>query len=106
MVDDQPDPDQLERAVGSLVEQAAKAPNGATRRVFACGECAPFLWSQGKVNAALRVEELWDAVVHRYELSTLCGYILGNLQEEEEQRIFQAIRSVHSAVIHYNHALR
>ena len=106
MVGDQPDPNQLEKVLSSVLEQAAKAPNGAARRVFACGECAPSLWAQGKVNAALRVEELWAAVSQKYEVSTLCGYISVDLQEEEQQRVFQAIRSVHSAVIPCDRTLR
>jgi DNA-binding NarL/FixJ family response regulator len=106
MVGDQPDPNHLEKVLSSVLERAAKAPNGATRRVLACGECAPFLWTQGKVNAALRVEELWAAVSHKYELSTLCGYISVDLQEEEQQRTFQAICSVHSAVIPCDHTPR
>lgn len=99
MIDDQPDPNQLGSVVSSLVRTASKAPNGATRRVSACGECAPFLWTQGKLDAALRVEELWDAAIHKYGLSTLCGYISRALQGEKEQRLFQRICAVHSAVI-------
>lgn len=99
MIDDQLDPNQLESVVSSLVRTASKAPNGATRRVSACGECAPFLWTQGKLDAALRIEELWDAAIHKYGLSTLCGYISRGLQGEKEQRLFQRICAVHSAVI-------
>jgi DNA-binding NarL/FixJ family response regulator len=102
MVDDQPDSDQLGSVVSSLVKKVSKAPNGATRRVIACGECAPFLWTQGKLDAALQVEELWDAASHKYGLSSLCGYISGISQREEDQRIFQAICSFHSPAIHYN----
>lgn len=102
MVEDQPDPDQLASVVSSLVQKVSKAPNGATRRVFACRECAPSLWTQGKLDAALRVEELWDAASHKYGLGTLCGYISRISQREEDQRIFHAICSLHSPVIHYN----
>lgn len=102
MFDDQPDPDQLGSMVSSLIEKVSKAPNGATRRVIACGECAPFLWTQGKLEAALRVEELWDAASHKYGLCTLCGYVSGNFQGQEDQRIFQRICSLHSPVIHYH----
>lgn len=99
MVDDQPNPDQFGRMVSHLVETVGKAPNGTTRRVLACGECAPTLWTQGRLDAALRVEELWDAVVYKYGISSLCGYISRGLQGEREQRIFQEVRAVHSAVV-------
>lgn len=100
MVDDQPDPNRLENTVSNLLKVAGKAPNGATRRVLACGECAPLLWKQGNLDAALRLEELWDAVSHQYGLKTLCGYVSGSFQEQEDQRIFQAICSFHSMVTH------
>jgi len=99
MVDNQPDPVQFASVVSSLVKTASKAPNGATRRVSTCGECSPFLWTQGKLDAALQVEELWDAAIHKYGLSTLCGYISGGFQGEKEQRLFQRICAMHSAVI-------
>lgn len=100
MVDDRLDPSRLENTVSSLVKAASRAPNGAPRRVLACGECAPALWTQGNLEAALRLEELWDLVSHQYGLKTLCGYISGSLQGQEDQRIFQAICSIHSIVTH------
>ena len=47
MFDNRPDTEQFIRLVQSVLERASKAPNGAARRVLACGECAPFLWAQG-----------------------------------------------------------
>jgi len=102
MVDDQPDPKQFENTVSNLVKTASKAPNGATRQVLACGECAPLLRAQGNSDAALRVEELWDAASHQYGLRTLCGYVSGNFQGQDDQRIFQKICSLHSIVTDYN----
>jgi DNA-binding NarL/FixJ family response regulator len=99
MVDEVPDPDHVENIVNNLVETAGKSPNGATRSVFACGECAPTLWTQGRLDAALRVEELWNAAVHKFGLSTLCGYISRSLQGEREQQMFQRVCAAHSAVI-------
>jgi DcmR-like sensory protein len=102
MVDDQPDAKQFENTVSNLVKTGSKAPNGATRRVCACGECAPLLRTQGNSDAALRVEELWDVASHQYGLMTLCGYLSGNLQGQKDQRIFQKICSLHSIVTEYN----
>ena len=98
IVDDKPDPNRLGSMVSGLIETARKGPKGRTRRVFACGECAPFLWSQGKLDAALRVEELWDELCHKYGLSTLCAYISRGSKGEREERVFQCVCTVHSAV--------
>jgi DNA-binding NarL/FixJ family response regulator len=102
MVDDQPDPKKFENTVRNLIKTTSQAPNGATRRVRACGECAPLLRKQGNSDAALRVEELWDVASHQYGLRTLCGYVSGNLQGQEDQRIFQKICSLHSTVTEHS----
>jgi DNA-binding NarL/FixJ family response regulator len=96
IVDDQPDPEKLANLASKLVQTASRAPNGALRRIRICGECATLLWVQGKLSAALRMEELWDAVSHRHGLRTLCGYLSQNLQGQVGEQIFQAIRSLHS----------
>lgn len=101
MVDDQPDPNRFESTVLNLVKTASKAPNGATRRVLACGECSPLLCSQGNLDAALRLEELWDAVSHQYGVRVLCGYLSGSVHKQEDQEEFQAICSLHSKVTDY-----
>jgi DNA-binding NarL/FixJ family response regulator len=102
MVDDQPDPKKFENTVRNLVKTASKAPNGATRRVRACGECAPLLRRQGNSDAALRVEELWNVASHQHGLRSLCGYVSGDLQGLKDQWIFQKICSLHSIVSEYN----
>jgi DNA-binding NarL/FixJ family response regulator len=102
MLDDQPDPVRFWNVASSLFEKASKTPDGATRRVFACGECAPFLWKQGKLDAALRLEELWDAASRKYGLNILCGYLRGSLQSEKGHQIFEAVCSLHSSVIPHN----
>lgn len=98
---DQPDPARLEDLLSRLVETASKARTGATRRVNACGECAPLLWTQGKLDVALRVEELWDEASLKHGLNTLCGYLSGTLEGEKGHQKFQEISSIHSAVIPY-----
>lgn len=102
MVDERLDAERFAGLVDSIIAKASRAPNGATRRVLACGECAPFLLAKGKLDAALRMEQLWDAVVHKYGLSTLCGYVTRCFQGSEKRRIMQAICAVHSTVVPQN----
>ena len=95
----QPDPARLGQAVSRLVKTASNGPAGATRRVTACGECAPLLWTEGKLDAALRVEELWDEAAHKYGLNTLCGYLSGTLQGQKGHPIFRKITSLHAPAV-------
>jgi hypothetical protein len=98
MVNDMPDSDRFFEVVGSLIKKAAKVGTQEQIRVAACGECAPFLWAEGKVDAAIRLEQLWHQVVTTYEVDTHCGYALSNFHGEEDEHVFQNICAEHSAV--------
>jgi DNA-binding NarL/FixJ family response regulator len=98
MVYDMPDAARFVAVVGGLFEAAAKAVKRQHRRVVACGECSPFLWAQGKPDAAIRVEQLWDEVAKTFGVDTLCGYALSSFHGEEDEHVFQRICAEHSAV--------
>ncbi len=98
MVNDQPDPVRCLKAAGNLIATAAKASSGERPRVAACGECAPTLWEQGKADAAIEVEHLWDEIAKSYNVDVLCGYVLSSFQREQESHIYERICAEHSAV--------
>jgi DNA-binding NarL/FixJ family response regulator len=98
MVYDMPDADRFVEVVGGLIEAAAKAAKREHRRVVACGECSPLLWAQGKPDAAIRVEQLWDEVGKTFGVDILCGYAFSSFHNEEDEHVFQSICAEHSAV--------
>ena len=98
MVNDLPDPVRFLKVAGDLVATAAKAAKGERPRVAACGECAPILWAQGKADAAIQLERLWDEVAKTYDVGILCGYGLKGFQPEQENHIYERICAEHSAV--------
>ena len=98
MVNDLPDPVRFLKVAGDLVVAAAKAAKGKRPRVAACGECAPILWVQGKADAAIQVEHLWDEIAKTYDVDILCGYGLQGFQHEQENHIYERICAEHSAV--------
>jgi hypothetical protein len=98
MVNDMPDAGSFLKAVGDLVASAASGANGEHSRVAACGECAPLLWAEGKADAAIRLEELWNEIAKKYDVDILCGYSLENLRCEEDSYTFHRICEEHSAV--------
>ena len=98
MVNDMPDPARFFEAVGGLIEAAAETAKREHPRVVACGECAPLLWAEGKTDAAIRMERLWDEVGKIYEMDILCGYALNSFHGEEDHHIFQSICAEHTAV--------
>ena len=98
MVNDLPDPVQFSKVVGDLMLRTAKAAKGDALRVAACGECAPVLWAQGKGEAAIRLEQLWDGIAKTYDVDILCAYPLLDFLGEEGQNTFQRICAEHTAV--------
>jgi hypothetical protein len=98
MVNDMPDPGWFLKVVGDLIVAAGKGANGEHLRVAACGESASMLWAQGKADAAIRLEELWNEIAKTYEVDILCGYPLESLRREEDSYTFRRICEEHSAV--------
>ena len=98
MVNGIPDAGQFFEITRDLVRTAAKAGKKEQPRIVACGECAPTLWAEGNVDAAIRLEQLWDQLATTYGINTLCGYSLSSFHSEQDQTGFQRICSQHSTV--------
>ena len=101
MVNDMPDAAQFFEVVSGLIEAATKVAKREHSRVVACGECSPVLWAEGKADAAIRVEQLFDQLGQAFGMDILCGYALSSFHGEEDERVFQSICAEHSAV--YSH---
>ena len=97
MVNDMPDWERFFEVVGGLVSGAAKAGKGKHSRVAMWGECGPLLWAEGKVDAAIRLEQLLNWLATIYEFDVLCAYALSSFHGEEHWHIFQSICTEHSA---------
>jgi DNA-binding NarL/FixJ family response regulator len=99
MVNDLPDPVRFQKIVGNLIAAAAKAAEGQPPRIAACGECAPTLWAQGRAEAAVQLEQLWDGIARTCDIDILCGYVLKSSQREQESHIHDRICAEHSSVL-------
>jgi DNA-binding NarL/FixJ family response regulator len=99
MVNGLPDPVRFSKVTGDLIEAAAKAGKTERLRIAACGECAPTLWAQGKADAAIQLEHLWDEIAEKYDVEVLCGYVLKSFQREQESHIYERICAEHSNVL-------
>lgn len=92
MREEMPAPDLFFDVMGELIETAARK----TQRVAACGEIAPQLAAAGKAIQAIRIEQLWDLIAHRFGLDTLCVYSLAHVEKDSE--MFRNVSTEHSAV--------
>jgi hypothetical protein len=98
MVDGWPDDARFRKAATTLIAAAVRGSTCTPARVAACGEIAPTLLREGRAGAAIRLEQLWDALARTYELDVLCGCSLKPALDDEEHRIFQQVCAEHSAV--------
>lgn len=98
MVNDLPDTARCLKVAGDLVMRGARAAHGEPPRVAVFGECAPSLWAQGKADAAVQVEHLWDEIARTHEVDILCAYVLKSFQREQESHIYERICAEHSGV--------
>jgi hypothetical protein len=98
MVNDMPDSARFFEVVRGLIHSAGKVAKGEHSRVVACGEGVALLWAEGKADAAIRLEQLWDQVGKTFEVDILCGYALSSFHGEEGEHVFQSICAEHSAV--------
>jgi DNA-binding NarL/FixJ family response regulator len=98
MVNDMPDWERFLEVVGGLVSEGAKAGNREHSRVAICGECGPWLWAGGKVDAAIRLEQFLNQLATIFEFDILCAYALSSFHGEKDEHVFQSICVEHSAV--------
>ena len=86
MVNDMPDWARFFEVVGGLVSRAARAGKGEHSRVAMSGECGPLLWAEGKVGAAIQLEQFLNKLATIYEFDLLCAYALSSFRGEEDKR--------------------
>ena len=97
MVEGEPDIGKFEDSIGSLIsETAARITPG--RCIVAYGEMVALLWAEGKRDATLRLEELWNGLAERHTFDLLCGYPIGAFDRLEDRQLFFSICGEHTDV--------
>ncbi len=99
MVNDMPDPARCKKMVGDVILKVSKRAQGEHPRVAICGECSPTLLAEGNVEAAIRLEHLWNEITRNHNADTLCGYVWGTFPRKQSIPIFERICAEHSAVV-------
>jgi len=85
-------------AASSLVMEAARGSTLTPPRVSACGECAPTLLREGRVEAAIHFEQLCDRLAMTFEVGIFCPYFDHGLRCDDENAVFRDLRTAHSSV--------
>ncbi len=89
-----PSAERFEEVVGELLERVETAFPGRTVRAF--GEMVDVLWHDGRREAALELEELWNDLSARRRFALLCGYQLDILDLDVQTGALPDVLRVHS----------
>jgi hypothetical protein len=95
MVNGWPDAARFNQVMEGIFRQA---PVSTCDRVLAFGEMVALLVAAGRLEAALRLEELWNALAERLEFSLLCAYPMAEFDDDADAAVFQAICAAHTRV--------
>ncbi len=96
MVEGWPDGALFKAAIAPVIAKAqASAIEG---RVAAFGEMVALLWAEGKREAAVRLEQLWNELGREISFSLFCSYPLSIFGSEEDRKLFFRVCGEHSDV--------
>jgi len=99
MQDGLPDTGRFDEVVGELISRIESSVEGTPRRVAAFGEMVALLWAEGKPEAAIRLEQLWNNLTQSHSFALRCAYPMSGFCREEHGDLLLKICAEHSAVI-------
>jgi hypothetical protein len=76
MVDALPDALAFRHTMGETIKLALRGREHTTVRAY--GELVDLLWKDGRKEAAIRLETLWNELGNTHGFKLLCGYSMGN----------------------------
>jgi hypothetical protein len=79
-------------------ESASKAATAEHPRVAICGECAGRLWAEGRVDEAIRLEQLCSDLAKTHDVDILCAYPASSVHGERHEDASKRIYAEHSAI--------
>jgi signal transduction histidine kinase len=97
MVEGFPDAARFRETIGDLVIRARAATEPGLR-VVAFGEMVALLWEEGKYDAAIRLEQLWNELGHEHAFYLHCAYRIKDFAQENDGVRFLEICSEHAEV--------
>jgi hypothetical protein len=94
LVDGVPSKERFDQLVGERIAALSKTHGG----VRAFGELVNLLWRDGRRQAALRLEELWNDALGYHPCSVVCGYSMSSFGDLFEKPGLPAVINAHTRV--------
>jgi len=99
MIAGQPDPKRFTSVIGDVFARAKNAAGREDARVAAFGEMVALLWAEGKKDAAIRLERLWNSLAATHSFSLRCAYPMNGFSRRDYTEPFLKICAEHSSVL-------
>jgi PAS domain S-box-containing protein len=97
LVGHMPDPARFAEVVGDVLTRATSGAEPP--HAWAFGEMVAILWDEGKREAAVRLERLWNDLARRHSLSLLCAYPMSAFGGDPDTKSFHDMCCEHSRVV-------
>jgi len=97
MVEGMPDAALFAEIVGGTITRASV--KGVRPEIAAFGEMVALLWTEGKTEAAIRLEQLWNELAKQHSFSLRCAYPVTNFNGEKNAQPLMRVCAEHSAVV-------
>jgi PAS domain S-box-containing protein len=99
MISGQADRERFTSVIGEVVERARKAVGREGARIAAFGEMVALLWAEGKREAAIGLEQLWNFLAETHAFSLQCAYPMKGFSHRDHSEPFLKICAEHSSVL-------
>jgi hypothetical protein len=75
------------------------AAESKRRRVAVCGEVVALLWADGKAEAAIELERLWNELATQGSYCLRCFYRIASFSDPRQNELFLKLCAEHASVI-------
>ena len=99
MVNGFPDPDRFLATIEPLLVDAKASLGPHVTFPVAFGEMVALLWADGKREAAVRLEQLWNDLASRHSFALRCAYPRDGFAHGDEDFFFSRICAEHSHIV-------
>jgi PAS domain S-box-containing protein len=99
MLEGMPDASRFAEIVGGAIARASASVMAARPEIAAFGEMVSLLWTEGKIDAAIRLEQLWNELANKHSFSLRCAYPVAKFCGEKNAQPLMRVCAEHSAVV-------
>jgi signal transduction histidine kinase len=98
MVDGRPNSERFDAVISGVFARAEASVKGGKTGVVAFGEMVALLWADGKLDAAIQLEQLWNDMVKSHSIELHCAYPIRLFGRSGDGASIERIFAVHSHV--------